>query len=65
VGAEPATRSAILERAVTAGLSQWRADQLLRTADSDGLMVRTGGGKRSEPYLYAVASGSEAGEEQP
>ena len=52
VDGEPATRSTIIERAVSAGLSQWRADQLLRTADSNGLMVREGEGKRNEPFLY-------------
>ena len=59
VHAEPATRSAILERAVEGGVSQWRADQLLRTADGDGLMVREGSGKRNEPYTYRVGEPSE------
>ena len=36
---QPATRSAIVGKAVKAGLSNWLADRLLRTADSDGLMM--------------------------
>jgi len=49
---EPATRSAITSKAVAAGLSNWWADRLLRMADSDGLLVRDGAGKRNEPYTY-------------
>lgn len=48
----PATRSAIMGKAVSAGLSRWAADNLLRTADNDGLMVRQGSGKRNEPFTY-------------
>lgn len=48
----PATRSAIMGKAVSAGLSRWAADILLRTADNDGLMVRQGSGKRNEPFTY-------------
>lgn len=48
----PATRSTILAEAVSAGLWRWAADNLLRTADNDGLMVRQGGGKRNEPFTY-------------
>ena len=48
----PATRSAIMAKAVSAGLSRWAADNLLRTADNDGLMVRQGSGKRNEPFTY-------------
>jgi len=62
VRTEPATRSTIIERAVKAGLSQWRADQLLRTADSDGLMVREGSGGRNKPYTYRLGDPSK-GEE--
>jgi len=58
VNSAPATRSVILERAVEAGVSQWRADQLLRTADNDGLMVREGEGKRNAPYTYRRGDGS-------
>lgn len=49
---EPATRSAILSKAIAAGLSRWSADNLLRTADSDGLLLKTGEGKRTQPCTY-------------
>ena len=49
---QPATRSTILGRAVGAGLSKWAADNLLRIADADGLMLRQGQGKRNEPFTY-------------
>ncbi|MBI1374081.1 MAG: AAA family ATPase [Phycisphaera sp.] len=49
---EPATRSAIISKAIRAGLSRWAADNLLRTADSDGLVLRHGTGKRNQPSTY-------------
>ncbi len=52
VDEQPATRSTILGRAVGAGLSKWAADNLLRIADADGLMLRQGQGKRNEPFTY-------------
>ncbi|MEL6499748.1 MAG: AAA family ATPase [Planctomycetota bacterium] len=65
VNGVPSTRSVILERAVQAGVSQWRADQLLRTADSDGLMIREGDGKRNAPFLYRSGDADPAGESSP
>lgn len=55
---EPATRSAIIGRAVRAGLSKWAADNLLRMADADGLLVRNGDGKRNDPFTYQRGTGS-------
>lgn len=52
VEAQPATRSAILGKALRGGLSRWAADNLLRLADADGLMIREGEGKRNEPFTY-------------
>lgn len=52
VGDQPATRSAILDKAVQAGLSNWLADRLLRSADNDGLVAREGPGSRAAPYTY-------------
>ncbi|MCC6910052.1 MAG: AAA family ATPase [Phycisphaerales bacterium] len=49
---EPATRSAIIGRAVRDGLSKWAADNLLRMADADGLLARNGDGKRNDPFTY-------------
>ena len=60
---EPATRSAIIGKAVRAGLSKWASDNLLRMADADGLMVRQGDGKRNEPYTYQRAATPAQGEE--
>ncbi len=60
---EPATRSAIIGKAVRAGLSKWASDNLLRMADADGLMVRQGDGKRNEPYTYQRAATPVQGEE--
>jgi len=54
VEAEPATRSTIIERATKSGLSFWYADRSLRAADCDGIIIRTGTGKRNDPYLYSV-----------
>ena len=52
VGDVPATRSVILDKAVQAGLSNWLADRLLRSADNDGLVAREGTGSRTAPYTY-------------
>jgi hypothetical protein len=60
---EPATRSAIIGKAVRAGLSKWASDNLLRMADADGLMVRQGDGKRNEPFTYQRAATPPEGEE--
>ena len=60
---EPATRSAIIGKAVRAGLSKWASDNLLRMADADGLMVRQGDGKRNEPYTYQRPATPAQGEE--
>ncbi|MCC6906842.1 MAG: AAA family ATPase [Phycisphaerales bacterium] len=49
---DPATRSAIIGRAVRDGLSKWAADSLLRMADADGLLARNGDGKRNDPFTY-------------
>ncbi len=55
VSAEPETRSTLIGRAVENGVSRWAADNLLRMADTDGLLARTGSGKRGDPYLYRCA----------
>lgn len=52
VADQPATRSVILDKAVQAGLSNWLADRLLRSADNDGLVAREGTGSRTAPYTY-------------
>ena len=63
---KPSTRSAILGKAIRGGLSKWAADNLLRIADSDGLMVREGDGKRNEPFTYRrFSDASDGGEERP
>jgi len=59
VGDEPTTRSTIVGQAVKAGLSNWLADRLLRTADADGLIVRNGEGKRGEPFTYQLTKWQE------
>lgn len=59
---KPATRSAILNRAVDGGLSRWAADNLLRSADAAGLVIREGEGKRNQPCLYQRPSGSAKGQ---
>jgi len=64
VGDRPATRSAILDKAVQAGLSHWLADRLLRSADADGLVIRQGPGKRTEPFTYQRRSSSSGEGEQ-
>ncbi len=56
IGDQPATRSAILDKAVQTGLSHWLADRLLRSADTDGLVRRQGEGKRNEPFTYQVTA---------
>lgn len=63
---EPTTRAVILGKATRAGLSQWAADNLLRAADGEGLVVRQGEGKRNQPCTYTrVLSGSKGQEERP
>ncbi|HOI54616.1 MAG TPA: AAA family ATPase [Phycisphaerae bacterium] len=64
VGDRPATRSAILDKAVQAGLSHWLADRLLRSADADGLVIRQGQGKRNEPFTYQRRTSSSGEGEQ-
>ncbi len=46
------TRAVILAKAVDAGLSRWAADNLLRSADATGLIIREGEGKRNQPCFY-------------
>ena len=53
VDVEPATRTAVLSRANKAGLSNWTAERLLRYAESEGLVIRSGEGKRNQPCTYA------------
>ncbi|MCL2645416.1 MAG: AAA family ATPase [Phycisphaerales bacterium] len=61
---QPVTRSAILTKAIDAGLSRWLADNLLRAADADLLVTRHGEGKRGQPCTYTSAklAGSTEGE---
>jgi len=51
---EPRTRVEILDTAVSAGLSQRRAQQLLRSAEVQGLIYRWGGRGR-RPAAFALA----------
>ena len=51
----PAVRTSIIAKAVDAGMSRWAADNLLRAADNDGLLLRHGSGQRNEPYTYQRA----------
>lgn len=63
---EPATRAVILGKATRAGLSQWAADNLLRAADGEGLVIRQGEGKRNQPCTYTrILTGSEPDEDRP
>jgi len=63
IDTEPVSRTAILSRAIKAGLSNWTAERLLRYAESEGLVVRIGEGKRNQPCTYkrilAVAKNEE------
>ncbi|MCC7407229.1 MAG: AAA family ATPase [Phycisphaeraceae bacterium] len=52
----PTTRAAILTSAEHAGLSEYRARILLRQAEVDGLINRTGEPKRNQPCAYVRAS---------
>jgi hypothetical protein len=60
VAETPRTRTAIIEMAVSAGLSGHMADKLLRQIDRDGLVERTGGETRKDPYKYHTNRGVES-----
>jgi hypothetical protein len=56
VDTQPATRTVILGKATKAGISNWAAERLLRHAESEGFVVRTGEGKRNQPCSYQRAN---------
>lgn len=54
VNARPSTRSELIDRGVEEGCSAWNADRLLRAADADGLVSRTGAGTKADPFRYSI-----------
>ncbi len=49
----PRTRSQIIDKAVSEGMSTFKARTFLKSAYEDGWLVRTGTGKEGSPHIYA------------
>jgi len=65
VDSEPSTRQTVLSRAASAGLSDYKAERMLRHAEKKGFIIRTGTGKRNQPCLYTRETASPSEGNQP